>query len=93
MRSCTLAKIDESARKDGLKDWEIRYAVRHPFGFQKTLGNPGETTVAFVGPRHEGGSPHNVIEVIIVASREDDLLHAFHAMPITDRWMHLMHRK
>ena len=38
MRSCTLVKIDESARKDGLKDWEIRYAVRHPFGFQKNSG-------------------------------------------------------
>ena len=55
MRSCTLVKVDESARKHGLKNGEIRYAVRHPFGFQKTLGNPGEATVAFVGPRHEGG--------------------------------------
>lgn len=35
MRSCTLVKVDESARKDGLKNGEIRYAVRHPFGFQK----------------------------------------------------------
>ena len=92
MRSCTLVKVDESARKHGLKNGEIRYAVRHPFGFQKTLGNPGEATIAFVGPRHEGGSPHNVIEVI-AASREDGLLHAFHAIPVTDRWMHLMHCK
>ena len=92
MRSCTLVKVDESARKHGLKNGEIRYAVRHPFGFQKTLGNPGEATVAFVGPRHEGGSPHNAIEVI-VAKRADGFLHAFHAMPVTDRWRHLLRRK
>ena len=92
MRSCTLVKVDESARKHGLKNGEIRYAVRHPFGFQKTLGNPGETTVAFVGPRHEGGSRHNVIEVI-VAMRADGFPHAFHAMPVTDRWMHLLYRR
>ena len=42
MRSCTLVKVDESARKHGLKNRELRYAVRHPFGFQKTLGNPGK---------------------------------------------------
>ena len=91
--SCgALVKVDESARKHVLKDEEIRYAVRHPFGYQKTLGNPGEPTFAFVGPRHEGGSPHNAIEVI-VAKRADGFLHAFHAMPVTDRWMHLLRRK
>lgn len=84
----TLVKVDESARKHGLKDSE-RYAVHHPFGYQNTQGNPGETTIAFVGPRHEGGSRHNAIEVI-VAMRADGFPHAFHAMPVTDRWMYLM---
>ena len=87
-----LVKVDESAHRHGLKDEEIRYAVRHPFGYQETLGNPGEPTFAFVGPRYEGGSPHNAIEVI-VARRADGFLHAFHAMPVTDRWRHLLHRR
>lgn len=89
MESRKFIKVDNSARKHGLKDNEIRYSVHHSFGFQEALGNPGEPTFAFVGPRHEGGSPHNAIEVI-VAVRADGFPHAFHAMPVTDRWIHLL---
>ncbi|MCT6836187.1 MAG: hypothetical protein M3Z49_06405 [Bifidobacteriales bacterium] len=92
MESRKLVKIDNSARKHGLKDSEIRYAVHHPFGYENTQGNPEEKTIAFVGPRHEGGSRHNAIEVI-VAMRADGFPHAFHAMPVTDRWMHLLQNR
>ena len=74
------------------EEWGDQIRRPPPFRLSKNPGQSRKATVAFVGPRHEGGSPHNVIEVI-AASREDGLLHAFHAMPITDRWMHLMHCK
>jgi hypothetical protein len=83
-----LIEIEESARKHGYGDGEIRYAVLPAVGYEPTAGRGGRLTIMFVGHPHEGALDDNWLEVG-VARWNDGTLHAFHAMQLTDNWRHL----
>lgn len=84
-------EIEQSARKHGCADDEIRHAVLHSIGHEQIEGYGDEMTVVFVGQPHPGALPDNLLEVI-VSKWQDGQLHAFHAMPLTSRWQHLRYQ-
>jgi hypothetical protein len=84
-----LLGIDESARRHGFTDEEIRYAVFHKIGFARTQGRDGQLAFMFVGHPHQGALENNYLEVG-VAQWKDGSLHAFHAMQVTDNWRYLI---
>lgn len=85
--------IDSDALKHDVTPDEIRSAVLYNFGsaeIEPTKKRYADIPIrVFVGPRHEGGSKHNAIEVL-VALRRDHTFHAFHAMPVSDIFRHLL---
>jgi hypothetical protein len=84
-------EIEESARKHGCMDAEITWAVMHHVGRERTRGRDGQTTVMFAGHPHRGALDDDYLEVG-VAMWKDGTLHAFHAMPLTSKWRHLIYR-
>lgn len=82
-------EVDEGALKHGCTEEEVRWAVYHYYGREETEKWKEEKTIFFVGPRHEGDLPQNYIEVGVGERVKSHVLHAFHAITVTDNWRHL----
>lgn len=77
-----------SADKHGVSREDAWHVIRHPSARQEISGEPGWVTMVFVGPRHLQALPDDNIEVMVSTRGTDFKI--FHAMPLTDKYRHLL---
>jgi hypothetical protein len=77
----------DSSARHGISREDALYAIEHSVGRQELTGQPGETTMVYVGRRH--AQSREFIEVIAAQHRPDTLV-IFHVMTLTDLYRHLV---
>ena len=81
-------QFTSSADKHGIPRGDSLYAIMHAEASAEVEGEPGETTMVYVG--HPHGQTDRYIEVI-AAHRPPRTIVIFHAMPLSDLFRHLLH--
>lgn len=81
-------EFTNSADKHGIARQDTLYAMMHAEASAELEGQPGETTMVYVG--HPHGQTDRYIEVI-AAHRPPRTIVIFHSMPLSDLFRHLLH--
>ncbi|MDZ7576819.1 MAG: hypothetical protein U0904_01370 [Candidatus Nanopelagicales bacterium] len=81
-------RFTSSADKHGISREDSLYAIMHAQASGEVEGEPGETTMVYVG--HPHGQTERYIEVIAV-HRPPRTVVIFHSMPLSDLFRYLLH--